>query len=463
VTDSDSDPLSRPLRPEVIPEDWLRAIEDCTSSPSITIVTGYSGSGKSNFAKRLVNRSLTGLGKNALSVPAVCYMDLDPKRQEYTPGGQISLLIVRDLNLGPNFTHPHIVPALSESTRDKVVRAHPMPMNFANYADYYQSCVEDLFLTYRNLCVRDPSLPLVIDTSGFLYTSNFDIINKLLTRLKPHNIVHLGDTQGYDTEIVARLHLLQTTASQYRSTIQEITAQQPQSTSIRTDAELSAMQMQSYFHLKSSSTNTGQPQILSWSSDPLSHLVPWEFCYEETSERTQDIVGFAMYSEPIEQASLLHALNGSLVHIIQSTSSIVPTPYTSLPRTGNHRIPYFPESERTGMVEPLDPRTTRLVCTAMIRGFDPEKKVVQVLVPKTHEALLYNLAPERTVFVGGCCDVPEWAFVEDAYARKEAGAQEQSGFATKIVDELPWVEREDAMDEMGYLNTVRRVRKFLGY
>ena len=447
VTDSDSDPLSRPLRPEVIPEDWLRATEDCTSSPSITIVTGSPSSGKSTFARRLVNRSLTGLGKNAPSVPAVCYMDLDPKRQEHAPGGQISLVIVRDLTLSPSFTHPSIVPESGDATRNEIIRSHPVPMNFANYAEYYQSCVEDLFLAYRNLCSRDSSLPLVIDTPGFLYTSHFDIISTLLTMLKPHNIVHLGDTQAYDTETAAILHLLQTTASQYRSTVQEITAQQPQSTPIRTDTELNAMQMQSYFHLKSSSTNPDLPQVLSWTSDSLSHLIPWEFCYEETSERTQDIVGFAMYSEPIEPVSLLHALNGSIIQIIQSTSSIVPTPYTSLPRTGKQGIPYFQESERTGMVEPLDSRTTRLVCTAMIRGFDPERRVVQVLVPKTHEALLYNLAPERTVFVGGCCDAPEWAFVEDAYAAEEAST-------------LPWVENESTMEEMGYLNTVRRVRKF---
>jgi polynucleotide 5'-hydroxyl-kinase GRC3/NOL9 len=374
-------------------------------------------------------------------------MDLDPKRQEYAPGGQISLVVLRDLNLSPSFTHPSIVPDSGDATRNEVIRSHPIPMNFANYAEYYQSCVEDLFLAYRNLCARDPSLPLVIDTPGFLYTSHFDIINKLLTRLKPHNIVHLGETQGYDTETAARLHLLQTTALQYRSTLQEITAQQPQSTPIRTEAELNIMQIQSYFHLKSSSTNPDQPQVLSWTPDPLSRLIPWEFCYEETSERTQDIVGFAMYNEPVEPVSLLHALNGSIIQIIQSTSSVVPTPYTSLPRTGKHRIPYLPESERTGMVEPLDPRTTRLICTAMIRGFDPERRVVQVLVPKTHEALLYNLAPERTVLVSGCCDVPEWAFVEDAYAAEGASG-------------LPWVEDESTIEEMGYLNTVRRVRKF---
>ncbi|KAK1909983.1 hypothetical protein P3342_008155 [Pyrenophora teres f. teres] len=443
VIHSDADVLSRPLRPEVTPEDWLRAIEDCTSTPSITLVTGSSSSGKSTYARRLVNRSLTGLGKTAPSVPAVCYMDLDPKKQEHAPGGQISLVVVRDLNLGPGFTHPSAIPR-SKEARTEIIRAHPIPTNFANYTEYYQSCVEDLFLAYKTIRSRDTSLPLVIDTPAFLYTSEVEILSKLLTRFKPHNIVHIHDTRATDTETSARLQLLQTTASQYHGTVHGITAQKPLSAPIRTENELCAMQMQSYFHLKSSSMNAGESQTLRWTPEPLSHLVPWEFCYEETAERSQDLAAFALYSEPVEPSSLVHALNGSIVQIIQSTSSIVSNP---LPRTQKYRIPYLAESERMGMVEPLDPRLTKLVCTALIRGFNPEKRVVEVLVPKTHESLLYSLSPDRTVFVGGCSDVPEWASLEDAYAKKATA--------------LPlWVEKEDVIDKMGYMSTVRRVRRF---
>ncbi|XP_014561765.1 hypothetical protein COCVIDRAFT_85848 [Bipolaris victoriae FI3] len=453
VTESGADTLSRPLCPEMAPEDWLRAIEDCAGSPSMTVVTGSLGSGKSTFARRLINRYLTGLGKTAPSVPAVCYMDLDPRKQEYTPGGQISLVIVRQLNLGPSFAHPSIVPESEDMVTDEIVRAHPIPANLANYSDYYEACVEDLLVAYRNLHARDSSLPVIVDTPSFLCLPHSGLLDKLLARLKPHNTVHLGDTQAIDTETAARLHVLQTITSQYHGTVHEIATQKPPLPLMRKEAELCTMQMQSYFHLKSSSTHPGQSQGLRWSSEPLSHLVPWEFCYEETDERTQDLVGFAMYSEPVEPASLVHALNGSIVQIVQSTSSIVPTPYTSLPRTKRLRIPFFPESESLGMVQPLDPRTTRLVCTALIRGFDPEKKVVQVLVPKTHESLLYNISPERTVLIGGCCEMPEWAYMEDAWVQQRA-QKEAHG------DVPLWVEREHVIDNMGYLNTVRRVRKY---
>lgn len=459
MTETSADALSRPLCPEMAPEDWLRSIEDCAGSPSTTVVVGSPGSGKSTFAKRLMNRSLSGLGKTAPAVPAVCYMDLDPRKQEYTPGGQISLVIVRQLNLGPSFAHPSVVFEPKDATTNELVYSYAIPTNLANYSDYYEACVEDLMRAYRNLHSQDPSLPLIVDTPGFLYSTQFGVLSKLLTRLRPHIVVHVGDTRAIDTETATRLHMLQTAASQYHGAVHEITAQHAQLTPMRTDTELRAMQLQSYFHLKSTSTRIGQEQVMDWSAAPLSHAVPWEFCYEETSERMQDVVGFAMYSEPVERASLMHALNGSLVQIAQSTSSAVPAPYTSLRRTKKYRLPFFPESEFLGMVQPLDPRTTKVICTAMIRGFDAEKRVVQVLVPKTHESLLYHLSPERTILIGGCCDMPEWAYTEDAWVQQRADAGDTQAPGT-LGDAAPWVEKEDVMESMGYLNTVRRVRKF---
>jgi polynucleotide 5'-hydroxyl-kinase GRC3/NOL9 len=210
------------------------------------------------------------------------------------------------------------------------------------------------------------------------------------------------------------------------------------------------MHMQSYFHF------TGTSQAHTWSNKTLSHLAPWEFSYQETKERAQDLVGFLSYNEPVKPSSLIHSLNGSLVQIIQTSSARIPTPYTALQRTAKLQLPYFAESKSTGMVDALDPRTTKLVCTALIRGFDPQRKVVQVLVSKVCEDLLHGLVPERTVFVAGCCETPEWAYMEDAYAAQNATEGAKDG-----AEKLPlWVEKESVMDDMGYLNTLRRVRKF---
>jgi polynucleotide 5'-hydroxyl-kinase GRC3/NOL9 len=359
--------------------------------------------------------------------------------------------MIRELTLSPSFTRPANLPAQEELSGNETIRAHVIPSNLANYQEYYQLCAEDLFLTYKNLYSRDSSLPLIINTPGFLYTSHFNVLEQLLARSKPHHIVHLGDTRTVDTDTAAKLYTLKTTSTQQRSTVHEISAQVPLPAPLRSKADLKAMHMQSYFHFTSTS------QTNSWSTKPLSHLAPWEFSYQETKERTQDLVGFISYTEPVKPSSLIHALNGSIVHIIQSSSFRIPTPYTALPRTGKFQIPYFAESSTTGMVDALDPRTSKLICTALIRGFDPERKIVQVLVSKICEDLLHDLVPERTIFVVGCCETPEWAYTEDAYAAKNGN----EGGIAGVEPDLPlWVEKESVLDDMGYLNTVRRVRKF---
>jgi polynucleotide 5'-hydroxyl-kinase GRC3/NOL9 len=394
-----------------------------------------------------VNRYLTGVGKIKQPVPAVCFLDLDPSKPEYSPHGQISLVVIRQLNLGPSFTYPGIATAPSGSEQNETVRSHTIPANLANYQAYYGECIEDLYLAYKNLYSRDSSLPLLINTPGFLYTTHFQVLEELLSRFKPQNIIHLSDTRAIDLPTADKLHALQTFTTKHRSTLHEITAQTSTLPHIRTDAELRAMQMQSYFHLTSTASKP------TWTSTPLSTHLPWEFSYHSSSTREQDFVGFISYTEPVPPSSLLHALNGSVIHIIQTSSSQIPTPYTSLPRTPKSQIPYFPSSEKLGFVEPLDPRTSKVICAALVRSFNPERKVVQVLVPKSHEECLYGLVAERTVFVAGCSGTPEWAFMEDTYASQYDGKEKEG--------ELPiWVEKEDVIDGMGFLNTVRRVRKF---
>ena len=395
------------------------------------------------------------MGKTKPAVPAVCYLDLDFSKPEYSPHGQISLVVVRELNLGPTFTHP-ATPLQSGSGQNEMIRSHAIPTNLANYQDYYRECIEDLYLAYKNLYSRDSTLPLLLNMPGFLYTTHFQILEQLLARSKPQNIVHLGHSRTIEPAAAEKLDALQATSKKYRSTLHEITAQTPTLALLRSDVELCAMKMQSYFHL---STPSSAP-VPTWTSAPLTTHLPWEFSYRSTPTRSQDMVGFLALSEPVPPSSLIHYLSGSVIHILQSSSSLIPTPYTALPRTPKSQIPYFAANEKLGYTEPLDPRTSRVMCAALVRGFDPERGVVQVLVPRALEDVVTGLKPERTVFVAGCCETPEWAYVEDAYARQY---EEEVG-ERKVGErgELPvWVEKEGVVDGMGYLNTERRVRKFI--
>lgn len=439
------------LRPEVIPEDWARAIEDCSITAAITAIIGPSNSGKSSFAKRLLNRYLTGLGKNARPMPFVYYLDLDPVKPEYTPSGQISLVLVRDIRLDPGIALPvtdmdHMKPAAN-----RVIRAHPVPTQRNDYSSYYNMCLEDLFLTYKAVQSAAHLPPLIINTPGHLFDLEFTHLLEALSRVNPQNIVHLNDPQSINVETADKLHSLQTKFPQYSITIHNISAQSPLSTANGTSVDKNAIRVQSDFQFATDRKQTGETRGLTSISN-ISHLAPWDFCYRETGDRLQDIVGFAMYNEPVDPASLIHVLNGSMIYIIQTTSPAIPSPYTGLPRTSRYKIPYFPKSLKTAMVDPFDPRMSRLICPALISSFDPDKNTVRVLVPRTHEPLLYTLFPEQTVFVGGCADVPEWAYAGNSLSVKRSGDGDTS--------ELLWMERTSAVERMGYLNTVRRVRKY---
>jgi polynucleotide 5'-hydroxyl-kinase GRC3/NOL9 len=475
ITQSATDPLKRPLTPENAPEDWLRAIEEIAGTAAITTVIGPPCSGKSTFAKRLLNRYLTGMGKTMKPVPLVYYLDLDYRKPEYTLHGQISLTIVYELNLGPSFTQPGTI--LGRAGMNRILAAHFLPVQgITDYEDYFTSCAHDLFQTYRNFLSEGIVRPLIVNTPASLYTTHFPLLQKLLTTLRPNHIIHLSDTTTIDPTTASKLHTLQTFSQTISTTFHELAAQHPPLLPSRTDGELRAMSMQSYFHLStlktriSSSGSSNEIVETTWDPRPLSHLTPWEFCYEETPTRCQDFIGVLPLFEPLPPSQLLTALTGTVIHIVETTSPIIESQYDNLPRTTEHNFPYFAPNPALGKVEPLDPQTSRLVCTALVRGFDHEEKVVQIIVPKTHNSFLQNLAPERTVFVAGCCDTPEWAYTEDAYYQLDAqrnNLQTGGKFVGEggLTDGVPlpfWVEKRSTVEEIGYLSTVRRVRKFLG-
>ncbi|KAF3047634.1 Polynucleotide 5'-hydroxyl-kinase grc3 [Didymella heteroderae] len=375
--------------------------------------------------------------------------------KEPTPFGKLSLPYEDIWNTGPNFTNPTTTPLQSGADQNETIRSHIIPTDLTNYEEYYRDCVEDLYLTYKNLYSRDSSLPLLINTPSFLYTTHFSLLEQLLARFKPQEIIHLSDTRTIDPSTAEKLHALQISSKKHRSTLHEITAQTPALPSLRSDMELRAMHMQSYFHLSTPPTAS----VPSWTSTPLSTHAPWEFSYLSTPTRTQDLVGFLPLTEPLPPSSLIHYLCGQVIHILQSSSSQIPTPYTALARTPKSQIPYFPANTKLGYTEPLDPRTTRVVCAALVRGIDPERGVIEVLVPKVLEPMMEDLRPERTVFAVGCAETPGWAYVEDAYL---AQYEEEIGERKLGSAEMgPWVEKEDVLDGMGYLGTVRRVRKFI--
>ncbi|KAF2444046.1 hypothetical protein P171DRAFT_521443 [Karstenula rhodostoma CBS 690.94] len=462
VTESDDDPLGRPLVPEHTPEDWLRAIDDISTAASTTFIVGDPACGKSTFAKRLLNRYLTGFGKTAKSVPAVCYLDLDPSSPEYTPHGQISLTIVRELNLGPAFTHPATIPGRPDS--NATIAAHVLlHQDLANYEDHFTACAAHLFQTYRNLRRDGHAPPLIINTPGSLYTSHFPLIQTLLTTTKPPHIVHLYAKSSIPSDTATHLHTLHLFTQKTHSTLHELSAQPPVLPAPRTPTELRAMHMTSYFHL----TGLSASHNPTYTPHPLTTLTPWTLSYAPTPTRTQDILAILpLYEQEVPATTLLTALNGSLLHIVATTTP----PQVPPTRTPKSQIPYFAPDRETHLPPLLGPAATEIVTTALLAGVDPEMRQLHVLVPLPFEGLLGELQPEGTVLVAGCADTPEWSYVEASYAGLAERLRELDDRARSArmeglgegVEKGPWVMEGRVMDGVGYAGAVRRVRRFLG-
>jgi polynucleotide 5'-hydroxyl-kinase GRC3/NOL9 len=390
----------------------------------------------------------------------VYFLDLDPDHPEYSHHGQISLTLVREINLGPSYTHSTSMPGSSEG--NQTVRSHAIPVgNLSNFQEYFISCLENLFQTYTDLQQRNPSIPLIINIPGWLYASSFDILLRMLSRTTPQRLVHLRDLGSIDEERAIKFHNLNSEAARNRVIVREISAFTSLITPSRTEDELRSMHMLSYFHCTGRVTEAETVRRV-YDYKPLSNMSPWEFCYEDTDNSKQDFVGFLSLSEWVEPRHLFTALNGSIIQIVETEDANVQDLFEQLPRTNKYRIPYF-EKGSNDAVEPLDPQTSKLICTALLRGWDPETRVAQLLVPKTHELLLHRLKPEKTVFVSGCCNTPEWAYTEDSYhkaAEIRVAGEVGDQLVSEDVELPPWVARAEEVKSAGYLNAVRRIRKY---
>ncbi|KAF2018466.1 hypothetical protein BU24DRAFT_408373 [Aaosphaeria arxii CBS 175.79] len=457
ITDSDADPWNRPIAPELAPEDWLRQIEECANNPSTILVGGMPTSGKSMFARRLINRCLTGLGKSARAMSAVYFLDLDPNKPEYGPHGQISLALICELNLGPSFTRPSPENESSENF-NKILHAHSVPTNdLFNYWSYFIACVKHLFRVYTDAQRQQPA-PLIVNTPGSIFSIDVTLFIDVLAQIKPRQVVLTGDLEAIDELNAARLDAVDTFSRKSGITVSHIPAQYSVNKLSHSEAQLRSMHMLSYFHCTGRSQS--DPRQFTFNSKSISSMTPWEFCYEETSYAQQTFIGILSMGEYIEPSRLSHVLNGSLVKLVETEDESIIALSNKLPRTQKYRLPYF-QGNSDGMVAPPEPATSRVVCTALLRAWDPENRIAQLLIPKSLERAIRRLNPEKTVLISGCCDHPEWAYTEHDYYRLLRREDQVSATTTVLQQsQSPWVMPASTIKNMGYMNTTRRVRKF---
>ena len=174
---------------EAVVEDLCDSRSSSAPLSEITaLVCGPRNAGKSSFCRQLVNSLLN-------SNPVVAYLEGDCGQPEFTPPGSVSLVFVDSVVVGPPFMHPRR-PVRACFVGDTTPKTDPA---------LYLSSVEDLVGWYSNegraALARhlastgrrggEELAPLVINTPGWVKGLGFEVLDRLVRRVRPKHLVQL--------------------------------------------------------------------------------------------------------------------------------------------------------------------------------------------------------------------------------------------------------------------------------
>lgn len=477
-----------------IPDDWQAMINQLRSTwpkqlPAV-MICGPKGSGKSTFGRILANSLLNvspgPRSSNRMGLDGVAFLDLDPGQPEYSPPGEISLFHLHSYNLGVPFTHP-----MQSPKEDNVlIRAHHIGyVSFKDDPGHYQRCAFDLLAQYKTLLSHYPSVPLIVNCSGWIQGSGFEVLVELI-RHWPFTQVVYTSTLG-PVEVVETLQESASKAGTHFSTLKT----QPTQNTSRNAADMRIMQTLSYFHL-----DEPEGRELRWYSSPITQIPPLTVRYAGPK---QDIFGVMIYGEEQDPEFIAGILEGSVVglvaieddaamfsepkshsvmeqtsedddigetvHVQGAQSRLWRSPTssdsesgkssTSSSGMGNSRqqrqkrsrkssklgdgeapfhlqhpsirrtpenLPYF--STGVGSNMPPDPTKSHSIGQALIRGINPTTQTLQLIVPAPLHPILLSLRDTtKIVLARGRLDTPTWAYREEYVAAISCRRQNRKG------------------------------------
>lgn len=359
-------------------------------------------------------------------------LDLDPGQPEFGPPGQISLIQVNKPILSPSFCRP-LLPIVS-GLATQVVRSHTLAsVSPASDPDLYLAAIADLFTHYRN---RLGSLPLVVNTPGWVQGTGLDLLTSLIESVRPSHVLYMASGP---IDVIASLQ-----ASFRNGEVTKLPSQTTQYAS-RTAAQLRAMQVMSYFHC---GTKT---ELQEWNVEPLSALPPWQVQYSGPSS---GILGIMCYDYQSPANVLADAINGTVLAIVevespmalgfgdregdsrQSWASITSNAISATPEG----IPYI----QAGWV--LNPKHSQTVGLALLRGIDTSNQVLQILSPISDDRIRQiNEKGGHIVLVSGKFDPPSWVYTEDLY-QQSATTDNGDGTDANADEEMDIIDEDEAID-----------------
>jgi polynucleotide 5'-hydroxyl-kinase GRC3/NOL9 len=476
------------------------------------MICGPKSSGKSTFAKLLINRLVTsGMPvfeqTTAASVKPrtsdVAFLDIDPGQPEYSPPGQLSLIYITEPNFGPPYSHPD-----ASNAKRECIRAHSIASNSpATDTALYMACVIDLLSHYRGLSL-EKKCSLVINTPGWVLGTGLELLVELIREARPTDIIYMSQ-EGPS-------NVVQSLKDAAGSIPFVMLPSQRTELTTWTAAHLRSMQVMSYLHLCSE-----RQERETWDPRPLVSIPPLVVKY---AGNNAGIFGVMCLGEQPPAEMIIDTINGTLVAVVvmDDITAILGLRKNILnPGSDSHpdrvrfddwkinhteatesELPILDNQEeqviiRTPELIPyfnpkiaisLDPRYSHAIGLALIRGVDVKRRRFHLLSPIS-SCIIENITScgKLIVLVSGKLDTPGWAYTEHLYKRAvvEKGGkiqttklsnddEEDSRDARDSTDldsqgELganfecaPWIERMQGDQGRGAGARVWRVRRDLG-
>ncbi|KAG5649462.1 hypothetical protein H0H81_003675 [Sphagnurus paluster] len=391
---------TRDIQPFELSPSWSRAIASSTTADltqaSVHLIKGPKNSGKSSFARTLVNNLLK-------KYHTVAYLDCDLGQSEFTPGGMVSLNLVSRPIFGPPFTHPTL-PHAAHYIGAATPRATPA---------LYLAAIQALLETYR-LDIQVPAdlpeeeddeeeerivdaIPLVINTMGWTKGLGADLTRSIQEMAAPSDVYELDATYAPPPPTHAapgapahRQHLLQPIPPSVLATAY-------------TAADYRALNMLSYFHAvfppsapsTSSSLSLFQDsQARTWQTTlPLRAVPPYAV---STAQALDAVILVGAGSEDVVPEEIGRVLNGAIVGLVEC----IPGTLDVGPKR-EQGPPY------TQAAAPPPPTSSGCVGVALVRAVSPQETELHVITPLPH-----HLLTRSRVLVKGELELPVWGMLD---------------------------------------------------
>ncbi|KAF7356575.1 Polynucleotide 5'-hydroxyl-kinase GRC3 [Mycena venus] len=367
---------SKDIQPFILPPSWEIALSSLSDSASgIFLIKGHKKSGKSTFARTLLNRLLCRYRR-------VAFLECDLGQSEFTPGGLVALNIIERLVFGPPFTHPTL-PNFAHYLGVTTPRSSP---------SHYVASIQALVEAYQ-LDVQTPTddgdgdsrisdvIPLIVNTMGWTKGLGADLTRKIEDIVQPTDIFEVeapffehpssfehpprvpNDPQS------PKLHLLQPIAPSVLST--NYSASDHRSAAIL-----------SYFHAiipRTAPKGLEQVTATRWNTMlPLCAHPPYEVDWSLAFDR---ITLCGAGSEDVVPSEINRVLNGALVGLVAYEPGSLDDDVDMLPSSSDPDAALVPPIPYTQGSPVPSPSTSMCHGVALIRAISPSSSNMHILTP----------------------------------------------------------------------------------